>query len=309
MRSISQEFQYELQQGVLKWVTDTVKDRTNDLILCFRDGYVNVYYKGHSLFKITQNRKGYKLSFNLGHARYSPSIEDARLHLKKILPEIKADNSKDVFFYADQDQQAAHLQILSAYKGYIDDFFAVHNLPEKKRQQELFRAHFDPRGVGDELVFYDMELSLPGTFKASGSPDCLAVKLHNGIVTEIVLVEVKTTAGACTGSHGVPKHYEDFSKILAGSENREFLYASMKESLNHYRSLGMLSAVKDICPPEACKYSICFFFTDEAIKWIKHFDRNNMNSSLFQALNPGKNLQELKNITDFDVSFLPVTMQ
>ena len=44
MRSISDEFQSELHSGTLKWVTDAVKDRTNNLILCFRDGYVNVYH-------------------------------------------------------------------------------------------------------------------------------------------------------------------------------------------------------------------------------------------------------------------------
>ena len=62
MRSISDEFQSELHSGTLKWVTDAVKDRTNNLILCFRDGYVNVYYKSHSLFKITQHQRGYRLS-------------------------------------------------------------------------------------------------------------------------------------------------------------------------------------------------------------------------------------------------------
>ena len=63
MRSISDEFQSELHSGTLKWVTDAVKDRTNNLILCFRDGYVNVYYKSPQIAITSWTPRGK----NLGH--------------------------------------------------------------------------------------------------------------------------------------------------------------------------------------------------------------------------------------------------
>ena len=123
MRSISDEFQSELHSGTLKWVTDAVKDRTNDLILCFRDCYVNVYYKSHSLFEITQNRQGYRLSFNLRHARYTEPMEAAKSRIKAILPEIRFSASDEAWFSADMIPQKAQAQIIAAYKSYIDDFF------------------------------------------------------------------------------------------------------------------------------------------------------------------------------------------
>ena len=123
MRSISDEFQSELHSGTLKWVTDAVKDRTNDLILCFRDGYVNVYYKSHSLFKITQYQRGYRLSFNLRHARYTEPMEVAKSKLKEILPEIRFSASDEAWFYSDMIPKNAQTQIIDAYKSYIDDFF------------------------------------------------------------------------------------------------------------------------------------------------------------------------------------------
>lgn len=101
MRSISDEFQSELHSGTLKWVTDAVKDRTNNLILCFRDGYVNVYYKSHSLFKITQHQRGYRLSFNLRHARYTEPMEAAKSRIKAILPEIRFSASDEVLILQD----------------------------------------------------------------------------------------------------------------------------------------------------------------------------------------------------------------
>lgn len=320
MRSISEEFQNELQNGVLKWITDAVKDRDQNLILCFRDGYVNVYYKSHSLFKITQHRKRYKLSFNLRHARYTHTMETARSRLKQILPEIEFTKSDEVYFYADQIPQEAQIQILDKYKGYVDDFFDpvkiidyIHpsrkrDLLEKVRQQELFTAHFEPCGVGEELVFYDIELSLPGKNSNHGSPDCLAVKLHNGIVTEIVLAEVKSTTGACMGNHGIAQHYEDFTTILKSSEALEFLYTSMVESLNHYRSLGFLSAVKCICSKENCRFSIQFFFTDAATKWTENIRQKNDNYFVFDTLRTENSMQPLTVKTDFEVRVLPVKM-
>ena len=284
MRSISDEFQSELHSGTLKWVTDAVKDRTNDLILCFSDGYMNVYYKSHSLFKITQHQRGYRLSFNLRHARYTEPMEVAKSKLKEILPEIRFSASDEAWFYADMIPKNAQTQIIDSYKSYIDDFFdpakltdyirpsRKRDLLEKVRQQELFSAHFDPVGIGEELAFYDMELSIPGEssdIAKKGSPDCLAVKLRDGVAEEIVLVEVKSAAAACTGSHGIKKHCKDFSAILQNPDDREYLYTSMVSALNHYRSLGLLSAVKDVCSPESCKFSIRYYFTDEAIRWTK----------------------------------------
>ena len=321
MRTISNEFQNELQNGILKWVTDAVKDRNQNLILCFRDGYVNVYYKSHSLFKITRYRKRYKLSFNLRHARYTHTMQTAQARLKQILPEIEFTKSDEAYFYADWIPQEAQMQILDIYKGYVDDFFDpakiidyIHpsrkrELLEKVRQQELFSAHFDPCGVGEELVFYDMELSLPGKDSNHGAPDCLAVKLYNGIVTEIVLAEVKSTAGACMGDHGIEQHYKDFTTILNSTDAREFLYTSMKESLDHYRSLGFFSAVKGICSQENCKYSIQFFFTDAAIKWTENIRQKNDNYLIFDTLRTENSMQPLTVKTDFEVRVLPVKIQ
>ena len=299
MRSISDEFQSELHSGTLKWVTDAVKDRTNNLILCFRDGYVNVYYKSHSLFKITQHQRGYRLSFNLRHARYTEPMEAAKSRIKAILPEIRFSASDEVWFYSDMIPKNAQTQIIDAYKSYIDDFFDLSKLTdyihpsrkrdllEKVRQQELFSAHFDPMGIGEELVFYDMELSIPGEssdIAKKGSPDCLAVKLQDGVVTEIVLVEVKSAAAACVGNHGIKKHCEDFYAILQNPDDRGFLYASMVCTLNHYQSLWLLSAVNDVCSLEKCKFSIRYYFTDEAIRWTKNSRQRNENYEYYLRL-------------------------
>ena len=49
------QFMKDLKDGVLSEITTLVKKR-EDLIMSFRDGRVNVYYKGHSLFEISKSQ-------------------------------------------------------------------------------------------------------------------------------------------------------------------------------------------------------------------------------------------------------------
>ena len=56
IRKISEDFLSSLKSGELSKLTELVKTR-DDLIMCFRDGYINVYYKSHSVFKITEQQK------------------------------------------------------------------------------------------------------------------------------------------------------------------------------------------------------------------------------------------------------------
>lgn len=118
------------------------------------------------------------------------------------------------------------------------------------------------------MVFYDMELSLPGRTTA-GSPDCLAVTVDNGKVTGIILIEVKSNISACNGKHGVSKHAKDFCDILSDRENRKNLYASMKDAIHNYHELGMHTGIHDYCEFDKCAFDIRFLFTAEAIDWTK----------------------------------------
>lgn len=55
-------------------------------------------------------------------------------------------------------------------------------------------------------------------------------------------------------------------------------------TLNHYQSLWLLSAVKDVCSLEKCKFSIRYYFTDEAIRWTKNSRQRNENYEYYLRL-------------------------
>ena len=68
MRSIDSTFINDLLTGELAPFLQAVKSRPEQLSLEVRGGYINIYYKGGNLLKITQHkRRGYELFFD---ARY-----------------------------------------------------------------------------------------------------------------------------------------------------------------------------------------------------------------------------------------------
>ena len=58
MRQVDNRFIQDLQNGELAYFLTQVKRNRNLLSLEIRNGYVNIYYKGGNLLKITQNRNG-----------------------------------------------------------------------------------------------------------------------------------------------------------------------------------------------------------------------------------------------------------
>lgn len=322
-RSISKEFKKDLESGTLSAIMDEIKNN-NKYIICFRDESINIYYRGHSLLFIKREpRKGYLASFDLGHARYYKEYFEIIQELKKlriggmrVVTTLNNNNEKNIMeqnysleFHINGrtiKQKNVINQVLNLLKNYIDDFctggkrydhFERVNssssvLREKKHQQALFIEHQNMENESD-LLFYDMELSLPkpqektdeyNTIKLeigthiTGAPDCLAVRLENGVVTKIVLVEVKSTSEACTGDHGIKKHDEDFNKIIKCSYYRKFIVESMKETLCLYARYGLCGkiSIPDNIGEKEDDFEILYFFTHkDVINWTVNSRNDN----------------------------------
>ena len=82
-RIISREFINDLQSGVLSPLMKIIKG-DNELIICFRDGYASVYYKSHSILKIKEQTNNYKITFDLGHARYFDTFVNVKKELEAL---------------------------------------------------------------------------------------------------------------------------------------------------------------------------------------------------------------------------------
>ena len=312
IRTISDEFLKALKYGVLKELTEIVKN-SDDLIMCFRDEYINIYYKSHSLFKVVALSTQFNFEFNLGHARYTDTYENTSKLLsnygvvtKHTIGSDKNGNETNTYnakIVVKKDGTINNLNsIVALYKRYIDDFFdttktydffkkdndeSKTELLEKVRQQEIFSKHMNFTGRGAEWLFYDMELSIPNQSKTDdkkGSPDCMAVKLVDGILNEVVLVEVKSNSSACNGNNGIKKHYIDFNKIISNNTDKENLYKAMKNAIKYYSYLGMIPDIAIGNFDENVKFSIHYIFTDDAINWAENKRQTNKNYEYFKKI-------------------------
>jgi hypothetical protein len=82
-RMISEKFLNDLESGILQPVTELVKNDP-ELFLAFRGGYINVYYRGHNLFKIETKDYGYLCMFDFDHGRYTASYESKLRELQAL---------------------------------------------------------------------------------------------------------------------------------------------------------------------------------------------------------------------------------
>lgn len=298
IRKISPEFLNALKIGELSEFTNLVKNTVHQLIICFRYNYINIYYRGHSVFKISEYKTKYLVEFNIGHARYTN--KDRKETLCKRLYELSANfriNKDNIATFDVLKRKTNSLkieEIFSIYKEFIDDFFdnskdydyfkdekivKKKNLTEKDHQQKIFMKYFSMK---DQYLFYDMELSLPKDVKA-GSPDCLAVRINENLVDAVVLVEIKSTESACKGKNGIKKHYDDFNAIIANKEYKSKITAAMVNSLNNYIELGLIN-IDMSRMAENIKYEKLFIFTAEAKKWTENIKQKNENYSTFKNL-------------------------
>lgn len=305
-RKISQEFRDSLKNGVLSELTDIVK-KDESLIMCFREEYINVYYKGHSLFKIEKNRKGYKFSFNTGHERYTKTeTRKKRLAiLGEKAPGINSGKEVTTFYIPVKDKKVDLRSIIGIYKQFIDDFMDVtlkkdffkeeagkeqskkgkNRLTEKQHQQRLFSEY---TFGNTEYIFYDMELSIPD-YSMGGSPDCLALKVENGVPKAIVLVEVKSTQNACIGNNGIKKHYDDFDKMK--EIKKDWLIKATFNILEQYRYLGFTDIDTNVEFLSELPMEILFAFTSKnAREWTENSRQKNDNYKMFCKLTAGQKL-------------------
>lgn len=84
-RMINNAFLEDLSEGgILFPVTELLRSHMDELLMAFRGSYINVYYRGHSLYRIEQQKRAYSITFDFNHARYTEKYEDILKELMNI---------------------------------------------------------------------------------------------------------------------------------------------------------------------------------------------------------------------------------
>ena len=192
MRKIDAEFIKALLSGVLSFFLTQVKAHRDTLSLEIRNGYINIYYKGGNLLKITQKAKGYSFYFDAKYCKHkNPTGAEA------LIQSLSHNNPQDYI---------KHFDLL---KREMDMWFEDHPKEERDYQHNL---------LINNTCIIDIEYQIKRIMRL----DMLVVADH-----KLIIVENKYGNGAITGSAGISKHYADMCSVLQTPE----LYKELIESV------------------------------------------------------------------------------
>ena len=224
MRSINQRFIDDLLTGDLAFFLNEVKQPEQALCLEIRNDYINIYYRGGNLLKITQKRSGYQFRFDARYCLNKGNDTNYKL-LSSLLP-----NDTDSFI------QHFHLM-----KAEMDSWLDKHPKPEREYQHRLIRTN-------PSVVDIEYQLTMEHNGKRSTMRlDMLAV--NNG---QLVIVENKYGEKAMTGSSGFAEHYGDICAVIQDTETYREMTSSVKNIMACKRALGLSvpkQELNDMMPP------------------------------------------------------------
>lgn len=230
-RGLGPEFLRDLDCGVLSPLLRRVKaDRTLSLEL--RADYINVYYRGGSLLRVSRADGGYVAFFD---GQYFGAGE-----LPSELPPAQLRGPLDV---------AAWLEALPRLKHAMDLFLGSIPKEERDVQQRLVRENnIGTAARSTDYYICDIEYAT-----AHGRFDAIAVhwpstpsdrKRAHG--RRLVLIEVKYGDGALEGPAGLHSHVADVNECLADPANVAALELEMIDVFNQKRALGAIDCEKDL---------------------------------------------------------------
>jgi len=225
-RGLSPEFLADLQGGLLAPLRErVVRDRS--LCLELRENYINVYYRGGNLMKVSAANGGYAAFFDIKY------FEDSA----PIMPSPWLRDASDL---------AAWLAALPALKQAMD----LWQPGEEREVQQLILRDNTVGGNARSTDYYVCDIEYANHH---GRFDLVAVhwpstsaarKKQDG--RRLVLGEVKFGDGALDGTAGLHAHVNDVNAHLAVPENVEGLKLEMVRVFNQKRALGLIDCEKDL---------------------------------------------------------------
>jgi hypothetical protein len=233
-RCLSKRFITDLKEGGALWpLLERVKaDRT--LCLEIREEYINIYYRGGNLLRVSVKPEGYVAFFDPEYASCDGGA------LSAAMPPVSLRSSEDV---------AVWVTFFPTVKLAMDLYLGRHPKEEREAQQNILRENnFGKVSLATDYFICDIEYANP-----HGRFDLVAVhwpsnsakrKVATG--RRLVLVEAKFGEGALDGSAGIRSHVNHINHFLSDPANVSALKSEMVKVFNQKRELGLIDCGKNL---------------------------------------------------------------
>jgi hypothetical protein len=227
MRELSKDFINDLKStnGLLHPILERIR-QDDTLMLAIRGNYINIYYRGGNLLRLSEQ----------GNYSYQSFFDDQYNKTEKIIPVLPTTikNQVDARVWVDEFQRL---------KEIMDIFFSNKNKPEREFQQLVARENNNST-ISNESEYFvsDIEfadLGLGARF------DMLAIRWlasqrKDGSNCQAALVEMKYGDGALGGSAGLLKHLQDIDALVSDVDKYKSLLETIESQFNQLDELGLL---------------------------------------------------------------------
>lgn len=209
-REISEEFLFNLSEGYLAPITEKIRNDI-DLDLFIRDGYINIYFKGNALLKLTEKKRG-GYSVNI-HRKYLQGLK-----LRQI---------------SDRDDVDRFLEMIPLLKENI----LHHGKPslEIEYEQLIVRANNTEKRNNTDYFFIDRQYTLGNNYRI----DLMGIHWPNprrkGDKVFPCLLEIKFALN--TDIRKVDQQLRDYYQLIA--KNPAKVARDLKSSLIQRLELGL----------------------------------------------------------------------
>lgn len=229
-RQIDKKMLNAFLYGELHPLLETVKkDDTLDLEL--RGDSVNIYYRGGSLFKITEKQGKYTVFFNKKYCVTDSSVLEEYPDVK-----VAVDN-------------------MPFYKQAMDWWFHEHPKYEREFQQVIARENNNLGNISRGTDYYIVDIEYANKVNAADKSarfDMVALKwLSDGATRKdvqkvsLALVEVKFGNGALQGKAGVSDHLKDFHHFLSDQSFLKEFCEDMSVVFAQKCQLGLVDGLQE----------------------------------------------------------------
>lgn len=226
-RGLSEDFLNEFKTGTLKPILEYVlNDQTLDFQI--RADYVNIYYRGGNILKISKSSSTpAKIIFEFDN-KYQKAIDSIIKGIGQVNPD-----GNDWFNYFPRAKQ-------------VMDFYFSANKKEEREFQQLVARENNYSKVSNATDYFIVDIEYDN--RKNARFDLVAIewlsqssarKLQS-YKPKLTIIEMKAGDGAHSGSSGLQKHIDDISGFISSQSDVELFKREMLLVFNQKRELGLI---------------------------------------------------------------------
>lgn len=223
-RQISNKMMEAFQTGKLLPLLEAVK-KDDMLDMELRGDAVNIYYRGGSIFKITNHNEKYSIYFNENYCAVCGNKLESRPDVEEAVRNIPL------------------------YKQAMDLYIHAHPQYEREFQQIIARENNCNGKISASTDYYIADIEYVDD---NSRFDMVALKKlptkikdEKNIKVSLSLIEVKYGDGALKGSSGIKKHLDDFTRFLGNPQLVSDFCEDMSKVFKQKCELGLVDGIQE----------------------------------------------------------------